>query len=434
MRFIAALIPSGINETDLGRDAVRELMTNAVSAVTSAIAPRDCLVVTDSPHIASLCEPLGISSVPLQEVQDGSPMLGLSPGVRAVIRQLARTREPDGAAVLLVNPFNPMLSATMVRRAMEEFGKDPARPLVSMSKCRDHPCQFQRFFRMADIDVLYLLDMDFPADRLPPGVSGQCAVSLPFRLHRVEKHLMQAKPGELTSCLDSRMINTLENGRACLVDSASEGRMVFEVTQDCLELPSLNGEDPSEYELRGLFGSLSSEAALFMRIADGEHCVFFRPYASRPKPPLLRLIPISPTRTYWERVIEPQTGSNLNPMLLFSDAPSGATGFIACFLESPTQGEYDFQEPYLPPNATWGMKGDKLVNLETGRRIHGRQVFPDVLHPDGTLTVVPLDAAPEGGNARPSPRPLVLEDAQSGVVRDRIDYLRYLSRKMALES
>lgn len=409
----------------------RTVATETIAAVLGFARPETCLALTGDPALAILAKDQGIRTAVVPGGL-GESLFDLPRDARRQLRDFAKTAGDEETAVLFVNPFNPLLTPRRLRLAVKAFLEAPNAPLVSVRACRNHPCQFQRHLRLADLDALHLLD---PAWSPGPGIEARGAdrllASRPFSPHRFERHLFQALPGALASCLDGRPLSALEDGLACLFESDGLARLVFDPDPRVKGLPERLGERRDTFRPVGMLGHLRRTAALFEETGTGERHMFFtREFPVQPAF-LLRLIPFSARDTFWDHTVDlPVTRLDRSCPLPGNPLPD-AVGYIACVLETTQGGEYEMQELFTPPLAPWTFRDNRLYNLEKGCEIHGRQAFPEVVRPDGSLAVMPLALALEGHWSLENARAYPLPDEESLIVTDRTDYLRLLARRQA---
>lgn len=439
MRIITVIPLPAPRADQLSGTLARDLAAQTLDTALGWAGAGSVVAVSNDPGLSQLALDRGLKVVSVDQPW-GPDALDLPPAAWSALRELDAGKG-GGAAVLLVHPHNPLLTPELLGRASQTFLADPARPLVSVHACRDHPCQLARYFRIADVDTLYLLDPAFDAAALAlPGQSRDLAVSLPFAPHPQERLLFDAAYGGLVSCADGRALTELADGQACLYESATSARMVFSRALVLAPLAGLAGVRGAPC---GVFGAQRGLAALFRQDADRTLTLVLGPGFPKRAGFHLRLVPFSRESTLWDDSLDIEVGAPgqtlrlpfLSAPLPASALPPQATGCIACILEECRDGSYDFKDIYRPPLAPWAMRGKRLVNLDTGCDIHGRQAFPMVMQPDGILAAYPLGPAAGAADQPPSltdARAFPLDDAEAILVADAVDHLRAQARQQAM--
>ncbi len=404
----------------------------AITAVLGFASPETCLALTDDPALAALAGERGIETLPVSAGLGGN-LLGLPPEARARLSDFAKTGKTDETAVLLVNPFNPQLTAQRLKAATKAFLKAPQGPLVSVRACRNHPCQFQRYLRLVDIDTLHLLDPAWlPSPEIKANGADCLLASLPFSPNAVERTFFPTQPGQLASCLDGRPLSHPEDGLAIMHQSDGLARLVFAPQQQIQCPPDHHGPRHDGFRLAGMLGHLRHTAALFEDAGAGERHIFLtRNFPLQPEF-LLRLIPFTTQDTLWAQAVDVPVARLDRSCRLPENPPPGTVGYVVCVLDTGQHGgEAELMEVFTPPLARWDFRNSRPYNLEKGCEITGRQVFPEVVRPDGSLVVLPLAMAMEGDWALENARAYLLPDEESLIVTDEMDYLRLLARRQA---
>jgi len=419
---------SAPKDAALPQGQAEELATLALDAVLAWTSPERCLALSGSRELANLALGRGIAVV-AEPAPREFRFFDLSRSARLALGELAAKNGP-AEAVVFVNPYNPLLRADLLRRFAASFLKDPGSPLVSVKHCRDHPCQLIRYWSLAEVDILYLLDPDFRFENAQGRASaGVMVASKPFTPHRSEQYLPGGQfPGRPGGAPGQPRLDGPDEP---VCQTAADGtlRLIFR-----LDPPAPGQGNPeTDGRIAGVFGDQRNRAALIERTAAGEKRLYFKPDSAVRPGFNLRLIPFGLTQTHWDRIIEIEAATMETETPLSAPLPEDAVGCIACFLQESTDGRYDFQEMFQPAAATWCMRKGDLFNLETGRAIHGRQAFPAVYRIDGGLAACALQTVLAGEASAQNARAFLLGDEESIVVADRIGYLRSLARRQIRE-
>jgi len=430
---ILTVLPFAAHAGGPGFDPIAEAVAAETIATVLAFAkPETCLALADNAALATLAEGQGLRTLTVAGGL-GANLFELPPEAGRQLRAFAKADENEETAILFVNPFNPLLTPQRLASAVAAFLKAPDTPLVSVKDCRDHPCQFQRYLRHADIDALHLLDHAWSPGP-EPHTSGaeRLLASRPFSPHRLERHFFPVPPGTLVSYRDGHPLDSPEDGLAVLFQPDGLARLVFEPAPQVQNLPTPPNARPRALRLAGMFGHLRHTSALFEDVGTGQRWLFFT--AQSPVRPsfLLRLIPFSIREAFWDQAVDlvvPHLDL-CGPMPEVSQ--SDIVGYIVCvFGAAQGGGEADMPEVFAPPTAPWVFRNNRPYNSESGCAITGRQAFPRVVHPDGSLLVLPLNMATEGNWSVENAQAYPLPDEESLIVADQLDYLRLLARRQA---
>lgn len=409
---------------------IARLLDRALDVAEDIASPGDRLVLSGGPLPPGLRDRVGTLFFHDPGAPEATSLLPVHPGARERLRAFAVENALHDAAVVFINALNPATTSTLVREAMDAFKRDPSRPLLSVCNCRDHPCQYLRYALLSELDMLYLLDPGYDLTSLPmTGSTKDLLVSHPFRFSPEEAVFWEARPGQLASCVDGRVLDGLEDGQAMLLLPGSKARMVFETSPESDALLGHGGGAPL-----GLFGHYRRQGVLAADPRSGEATLYFSRDFPWQTPLMLRLVPMTPDIAHWEHTQEIESPGRNPEGHRVGARPPGVTSYMACFLEPPQNGRFDLIENFQPPEATWAVRDGLLVNLQTGVAIFGRQAFPDVVQHDGTFAVMPLATAIEGGGDLSGHGFFKLDEADSLIVTDAIDQLRYQSRQTTLAS
>ena len=416
-----------------GFDSIaRKVAAETIAAVLGFARPETCLALTGDSVLSAFAEEQGIRTAVVPGGL-GESLFDLPRDARLLLRDFAKITGGEETAVLFVNPYNPLLTPQRLRSAVRAFRKAPDAPLVSVGTCRNHPCQFQRHLRLVEVDALHLLDPIWSSGpEIAASGADRLLASQPFSANRLERQLFQALPGVLVSCLDGRPLSAPEDGLAVLFQSDGLARLVFDPGQQAKGLPEYIGAWRDTFRLVGMLGHLRHAGALFEDTGTGErHMLFTQEFPVQPGF-LLRLIPFSACDTFWDQTVDlPMAGLD-RCCPLPCKPPPDTVGYIVCVLDTAQGGgEFEMLEVFAPPLASWTFRDNRLYNQETGCEIHGRQAFPEVVRPDGSLVVMPLALALEGNWSLENARAYPLPDEESLIVTDQIDYLRLLARRQA---
>ena len=431
MQFLTVLPAFFGGEQGIALSTAKDIITQSLAAVLDVVEPHTCLALSNSADLADLFAERGIHCALTSEAARAE-LFCLPTDLRQETTDFAARLGEDCGAVFFVNPFNPLLPPASLRQAMQTFLHHPSRMLVSVRDCRDHPCQFQRLLRLADLDVIHLLD---PAKPDPASCAvqaeGACAVSLPFGSHRMEKHLFRSRYATHSPSHNGRVQAWDADAQTMIFDGESTMRLSVRLDQEITGLPAARGEASGSFRLTGFFGHLRRHAALFERCADGTRHLFFRPGFPHQEGCLLRLIPFTANATCWDQTQDILVTRLNTPYLLNKNSAQDICGYIVCVLTFSANGEYDFSESFSPLGAPWCVRNGKLYNLEGRRYIHGRQAFPAIVEPDGSLCIVPLHMLRQQTLDINNAWAFRLAEDKSHVVSSQADYLRMLSKQQA---
>jgi len=344
-----------------------------------------------------------------QDMERAHGIPGLSQALLAAQAMAANSDQ----AILVLNPANPLLDAALVRQAARAFEACGAPAMVSTRPMRDHPVQWRVYAEQLGAGMVHFLEggagnggvrstrpfaFDWSLEVRPPAV-GESAVAEYVLLQR------RWRPASDSGESEPVQVRVAEAAARLLVPSR------------------VAGLGPEGYDAGG------GEVWIEISGQDDD-----RPLASvvgaegDDRPLLLRGAPFDEQGLDLESAFEVRFRAQDGPARLPLSI-NKATGFVYQLMTVVEDGTYDAELPFCPPHAPWVLapNGRDRLDAETGLVIGGRQQFPAVLEADGALFATRAGLA--GGGWRDPVRlaSFELEDRQSMIIANEVDYLRYLA-------
>lgn len=284
----------------------------------------------------------GPTCLPVAGIEPGE---GLFPLPAALLAALLAPLAPEPDTWLLwIDVRNPSLTAAVLEKAVAgcREGKTPLR--VSVWAPEDHPCQFQRYYRVLDAGLIHRLES------VPPGAAVLRTAPL------------------------AGADGTWARGRELPV--ADPSALARQRRTPC-----------------GLFHADCAATSLppaacrrVFRDAAGRLHVRF-PRRNEPASHLA-IQPLGPGRPGPLLATLPRGGE---PEAVFDLDPAGLDGLLYALLTAVPGGPHDLVDrmPPLEGLWTWDAQGASL-RADDGRQILGRQDFPEVFEATGDLVAVPI--------------------------------------------
>lgn len=279
-------------------------------------------------------------------------------------RQAFAACREAGEDMALIDPRNPQLGGVQIRSAAERLKVSRFPYLLSVKRPKDHPCQGKLFLNLREIGTV--VELGSRAAPMPSWIKVQV--------------LMEG--------VNSRLPGSVLLGAGQCVGSGASALLV---------------ERPGD----GAYLLLSGCEAL----CGSEICEIYEPSRS------LR--------------ITCKTVSANPPMFRLAESPEQGFGSLAWMLLEPSSeaGAHDLRLNFEPEGAPWLTDpGDlDILNTASCRGIRGRQDFPDVFSPDGSLVLIAAGAPfPDSGTVEALGfEALILEPRDAIRVRTELDLIRY---------
>lgn len=403
------------------------------AAVRDAVGLDRVLAVGQDPGLLALAEVAGLSTVSLA-AQPARHPAGLLPagGAEALSRLAA-----DGRRVLLVSCENPLLTPEVIDAFVRQAARAD-RPTLSVKAPVDHPCQLSQHLRMREAGVV------LPLDRQASD-GGARLLTRPFRFLWFAQQAQgqgpafvfdSTAPGSSGSALLSVPDRAALPARGPLLLRESDDRARLSLCLDeAQEAAARLGLRPDE-ELCGLGLHLSAGLpSVAFRAADGALGLGFAWGGGG--------------RALCQLYGRDGQGAEHHASLDLEQAlprvaaprelcgPDGLHGplYYSLLEYLDDDGGFDLTLPYPASHGLWSVDRASgcRINACTGRRIHGRQEFPEVFEPDGSLFALTRGEA-EGLEPllfAGEVAAFVLQQTQSLRLRTEFDLLRYKAKLRA---
>lgn len=438
MDAIIPLVPdsAALLNTPTGATALARLF----SALRAATTLDRVLAVGHDASLLALAESAGLSAVLLAAPQPLSGK-GVLPtgGAEALDRLGAEDRR-----TLLVSCANPLLTGQIIDDFVRQ-AEAAGRPTLSVVTPLDHPCQLSQHLRMLDAGVLLPLDPNHSGPHAGVQTANAQArlLTKPFRFLWTAQQTRGQGPLFVLGCAQGESFFLSVPDEAALPAS---GPLLVRESEDRARL-SLPAHELRELAARFGVRSLDDVTGAGLHLSPGLPCLSFRnadgaislgfaaSHAGR------RLCQV-----YAQAGQDAQagpSGERRASLDLAGEPPRaalpvdlGETGSpisynLLDYLDS--DGGFDLTQAF--PEAHHGLwRVDPTtgcrMNCISGRAIHGRQEFPEVLEPDGSLSALTrteaarFDELLQAGEVAA----FVLERGQSLQLRTPYDLLRYKAK------
>lgn len=404
----------------LSSDAGAAALDRVFAALRQARGLERVVVAGHDAELLDMARDAGLSAVLLAAPQPGPG--GLLPrGALAALERLAA----DGRRVLVVGCENPLLRAEDIEAFVRNAATTDA-PLLSATAPADHPCQLNRHLRLRGSGILLPLD--------PQAQGGPRLLTLPFRFLWAAQDARGQGPAFALNPADGALFAVADQDRArafgpLLLPEGPERARLSLPGSEAMELAALHGAP-----------GLSSVLCVGLHLTPGLPCLAWRGQDGTPR---LGFAPGAPQHPHCQLYGRGPEGERRASLDLSGDPPSARLPWSPGpedgplsynLLEQPdADGGYDLILAYPDGHGLWRTDPTtgRRVNTATGRPIHGRQEFPDVLQPDGSLFALTLGEAKELDALLAAGRvaPFILDARRSMRLCTPMDLLRYTVRR-----
>ncbi len=459
-----AIIPIFLqnNETLWHSSEGQSLLRKFLQAVLDARLPREVIVSTNDASVLALAKSVGIDSCLIKtDPPDGSSPL-LPPGTDSSLQFLDRTGKINSENCLVLNFRNPNITSCLIDKAIERFKHSHAPAMMSIKKTIDHPCQLNAYYKISDVGIIHFIDDDAsPAPYLQAlwhdiqhhdNESSRQQKMLGFFHNQRLDNLRLTKPfvfdwesrgvdkkhgtGIYHRVYDGVRISyhPLEKiadlpektvGPLWLYDGQRTARVLFQI-EDCDKLSAEAKKISQEFRLAGATFSHNPISLLMYRNTRKGNCLLFlvsdRPTTNHS---ILRIVPTYKSGPDQSQALEYEI-DDLSTPISFEFKEGDVCGILYLLLQMSQEGSYDFMEPFPADEKLWTNSIHK-VNVKTGKKISGRQDFPDVFEPDGALCILKknLTASLDKEIASGNVEGFVVDQAGSFQIDSEFDLLRY---------
>jgi pimeloyl-ACP methyl ester carboxylesterase len=430
MDAIIPLMPesAAILNTPTGATALARLF----AALRSATALDRVLAVGHDAGLLAQAEDAGLSAVLLAAPQPPCAGGVLPVGGAEALERLAA----EDRRTLLVSCANPLLTGQVIDDFVRQ-AEAAQRSTVSVTPARDHPCQLSQHLRMHEAGVLLPLDQQAGAQTQNGGAR---LLTKPFRFLWAAQQTRGQGPLFVLGCAQGDPLFLSVPDEA---DPPASGPLLVREGEDSARL-SLPAHELRE--LAGRFGvcSLSAVAGVGLHLSPGLPCLGFRDangaaslgFAARNEGRRL-------CQVYAQARPDGQNGERRASLDLTGDPPRAELPWSLGEIDSPvsynlldyldSDGGFDLTQAFPEEHhGLWRVDPGTgcRMNCISGRTIHGRQEFPEVLEPDGSLSALTraeaarFDELLHAGEVAA----FVLERGQSLQLRTPFDLLRYKAK------
>ena len=220
-----------------------------------------------------------------------------------------------------------------------------------------------------------------------------------------------------------------------LYDGHQRARVVFDVSG--LRQPPLNGMIAgSGWRLAGLGASddeTPAGAYLYENPSEDRYCLVYRANRSATASCVVKLLPIRSARGQISKGVELPV-EDLSRAIPFQREDDDFCGVIYSIFEVAEDDTYALREPFPPDERLW-TASDPKINRQTGKKILGRQDFPDIFEPEGSFAIMNKTAAAavERQIAKGRAECFILESENSIHIQSELDLLRYRAKVRAMD-
>ncbi|CAB1064570.1 hypothetical protein D1BOALGB6SA_9366 [Olavius sp. associated proteobacterium Delta 1] len=448
-----------------------ELILKAFRSVLNARQIENLMVFTNDNLIINLAKSLGIDSTMIKDFESQDSEL-LPAGTFSSLTYLREILSINLDSLMILGFRNPLLTPELIDEASAKFKHSKAPALISVKTSIDHPCQLNAYYKIADIGLIHLFDENADISPYLKLLSSHTSIKSSFNqrnqppdrrgtIQRLGDCKLRNLRFRLTKPFhfdwDSRDIN--DKGRSGLYfrtyddyhikyipieenpdrtspeispsfwiyDTGNTARVLFDL-DSCPSHKEQIKTDPNFIMIGAAFSDSTMSAAMLKDPTTNKHSISFNSESLSHDSYFLRAMPIGLSPSIRNGVVEIEL-DEISELIPFDFQEKNACGIIYFLLQMAHNDTYDLQEPFIPNKRLWCKDNGsgKIVNAETGKEILGRQDFPDVFEPDGTLFIMKKDLIPSfdkevlNGNADS----FIMEENASIQIKSELDLLKY---------
>lgn len=399
----------------------------------------DKIVVFSQKQAPPLSKPFDVEIIVVPECLQEYSGTSVSEMIRLAQAGLAQLDLDDNADIVVVGHRNPKLTPHDIEAGVQRF-MDTNTPQISIRRTDDNPVQLFTTCNALNGGFIYLFERDSQQlekvqERI---VQAGCEslrdaiqhISRPLELNRITQNvssypsLLKAEVGtngvaSYTPVLGDEIQDF--SGVLWLVESVDSVRALF--------------LDAVDMDIKGAYGDVIGASGgwnngrIILSLKGDK--VYISAQTLTPEHTHIRLLPLSGQGDEAVHIPLIKTDPQQFDQAMIKDT-TGA--FIFSLISSGAFCDYSFKEDYPHDSNLWepiDIYGSKR-NTSTGKRISGRQQFPDVFEPDGALLIARMDQLRlcRGIWAKGGVEGFSLPKERQTFIENKIDFIRYeLSNK-----
>lgn len=352
----------------------------------------------------------------------------------------------ENSNLIILSFRNPLITSRFIDDAINKFFRTDRKTLISVKEIIDNPCQLASYYKLIDINLIFLVDTK--ADKkLSSGtletffnkIDGKnILITRPFYFDWDSKkisgrslcNIYCREPG--ISEIKYVPIEVLINDEKQLCENYA--LFIYE-TRFSARLLSYSKQKIAKSQHSGVYSvagiSLSEDINAHFSIVRDENKKYFihinKPIHDR-ETYLLKIYKITQLSQndipfLFEFVIE--SGNFLYEIPVDLHDFSG----LSCSLFRYTENDFvDLIEPFKSTKSLWVDDGPNiLINTKTGKKITGRQGFPEVFEPDGSFCIIKIEESKSFINSsfHKILNGYVLKENQSIQIQSELEYMHY---------
>ena len=337
------------------------LLENMVRKLVSLSSPHEAWFLTDSSKMEALVRKVGTSSVLRME----------SAGEAVRNEQIAdRLAEHFGieTQVAVLDHRNPLLTPSVLMRAVAHFLEDSRSPLVSTVIPTDHPVQLRTFYNVADVGMIHLLDGE------PKAIEN---LSVPFRSAHAVTKTFPFDWRIIESGSESVAFMSGENGLVPLGPDNYESWSEVWIKESPTTARIALEKEVSSEACGFVSSSVKSNRRVFLSREGGE--LFL--HSEENDNSMMQLIPFTSEGLVRENSMHVSLQSVKTRLGEFDGQ---VAGFAYVVQQSAPGGQYTHESLFSPANGCWCARTQRAND---GCKISGRQRFPSIFQVDPSLFV-----------------------------------------------
>lgn len=368
----------------------------------------------------------------------------LPPGSDTAIQFIEKNVVKD-SDLMILNFRNPLITSSLMDDAINQFYNSDGKLIVSVKETIDNPCQLTTYYKVIDINVIFLIDTD---------------VNRMFYFNKVkhffdkidEKNILVTHPfyfdwdskkiSDLSECgfyfrqledtemsyipIESLMGKDKPSYGDCdliICETKSSARLL-----SCTAASELNSQQNSDYSIASL--SLLENINPNFSLMKNENNEYFigvnlsHEYNDNYVLKIHKIVSSSKIDTISTDLI---IDSRKHLYEIQTDLRD-STGIICSILKYSENDDYDCVEPFIPTKKLWDVDSQNtLINTKTGEKITGRQGFPEIFEPDGSFFIIKQKENKDliRGIINKNANAYVLKENESLQIKTKLEYLRY---------
>ena len=379
-----------------------------VTAKASEIELR--YIGSDDPEILQLAQELSFKPVRIHQCVYEEQSL-LPPGTREVLAAVEHNTSCDVTDVMVLDYRNALISTQRINQAALDYRKNSSTLLITVRKTIDNPCQLKTAYKVLDTGFIpFREEADIRTILSPASLanlqslqnqglwSANPCLTLSFPFDWSSHHISDNASDLYVKNFDNWEIRYVPATEEALIDlpahpplwvyvNADRARVLWEYA-DFLKDFALSDKQGNS-QLIGTKDFEDFSAILTRDNKSREYALTLNHELFSGENYVLKISLLFQEGFIGEDVLEWERPDLINSFSFILPKEEQTIGIIYCLCEIAENGSLDLLDPFetVSPLWTYDPATGQAINGATGSPIAGRQDFPNVFEPDGTICI-----------------------------------------------